>query len=425
MKFLSTPSARRATGDASGVQRAPVISIHALREEGDQQAAPVVSTADKFLSTPSARRATIPSRQGLQGQGISIHALREEGDAAVNDLLQRHNISIHALREEGDPFRHRSERVKEDFYPRPPRGGRRDAQGAVDLDAVFLSTPSARRATHSPQCGSGCKRYFYPRPPRGGRPSPLAPRSTLTRFLSTPSARRATLAACAALHADAISIHALREEGDTVPSSETTSVEDFYPRPPRGGRLQPVFQGKNCCLNFYPRPPRGGRPINLGSGAMRGDFYPRPPRGGRRRAENVVTADTLFLSTPSARRATHPRFCCSGESGISIHALREEGDVCGSPHAGHHKGFLSTPSARRATKVGGHGLQVRRISIHALREEGDLSRMAQNLQQVKFLSTPSARRATHQRISDGAGAAISIHALREEGDLSHPPFATF
>ncbi len=191
-RFLSTPSARRATGDASGVQRAPVISIHALREEGDQQAAPVVSTADKFLSTPSARRATIPSRQGLQGQGISIHALREEGDAAVNDLLQRHNISIHALREEGDPFRHRSERVKEDFYPRPPRGGRRDAQGAVDLDAVFLSTPSARRATHSPQCGSGCKRYFYPRPPRGGRPSPLAPRSTLTRFLSTPSARRAT-----------------------------------------------------------------------------------------------------------------------------------------------------------------------------------------------------------------------------------------
>ena len=203
-----------------------------------------------------------------------------------------------------------------------------------------------------------------------------------------------------------------------MPSSETTSVEDFYPRPPRGGRLQPVFQGKNCCLNFYPRPPRGGRPINLGSGAMRGDFYPRPPRGGRRRAENVVTADTLFLSTPSARRATHPRFCCSGESGISIHALREEGDVCGSPHAGHHKGFLSTPSARRATKVGGHGLQVRRISIHALREEGDLSRMAQNLQQVKFLSTPSARRATCCMVFTSYVGSISIHALREEGDSS-------
>ena len=146
-----------------------------------------------------------------------------------------------------------------------------------------------------------------------------------------------------------ISIHALREEGDTVPSSETTSVEDFYPRPPRGGRLQPVFQGENCCLNFYPRPPRGGRPINLGSGAMRGDFYPRPPRGGRRRAENVVTADTLFLSTPSARRATPTPPPGAANRLISIHALREEGDLYA----------LSDMEDAYA------------ISIHALREEGD------------------------------------------------------
>ena len=145
--FLSTPSARRATFWRFRNGLCDEISIHALREEGDQQAAPVVSTADKFLSTPSARRATIPSRQGLQGQGISIHALREEGDAAVNDLLQRHNISIHALREEGDPFRHRSERVKEDFYPRPPRGGRHQTTLTAEMYRKFLSTPSARRAT--------------------------------------------------------------------------------------------------------------------------------------------------------------------------------------------------------------------------------------------------------------------------------------
>ena len=147
-EFLSTPSARRATlsnrlwlgrlfisihalreeGDAYEpfhLREKIEISIHALREEGDQQAAPVVSTADKFLSTPSARRATIPSRQGLQGQGISIHALREEGDKGRRSRITG----------------------QKDFYPRPPRGGRRDAQGAVDLDAVFLSTPSARRAT--------------------------------------------------------------------------------------------------------------------------------------------------------------------------------------------------------------------------------------------------------------------------------------
>ena len=34
------------------------ISIHALREEGDEAAAMVQDVEDEFLSTPSARRAT-------------------------------------------------------------------------------------------------------------------------------------------------------------------------------------------------------------------------------------------------------------------------------------------------------------------------------------------------------------------------------
>ena len=34
--------------------------------------------------------------------------------------------------------------------------------------------------------------------------------------------------------------------------------------------------------------------------------------------------------------------------------------------------FLSTPSARRATHHHRHSGQCRRISIHALREEGDI-----------------------------------------------------
>ena len=57
IKFLSTPSARRATADLGREQRHEVISIHALREEGDVQA--VVDALHKL---------------------ISIHALREEGD---------------------------------------------------------------------------------------------------------------------------------------------------------------------------------------------------------------------------------------------------------------------------------------------------------------------------------------------------------
>ena len=39
----------------------------------------------------------------------------------------------------------------------------------------------------------------------------------------------------------------------------------------------------------------------------------------------------LFLSTPSARRATHNGRVVIIQHQISIHALREEGDFCSSP----------------------------------------------------------------------------------------------
>ena len=57
-----------------------MISIHALREEGDVQAGTVL---------------------GASGP-ISIHALREEGDRRRRTGAVQRKISIHALREEGD-----------------------------------------------------------------------------------------------------------------------------------------------------------------------------------------------------------------------------------------------------------------------------------------------------------------------------------
>ena len=59
----------------------------------------------------------------------------------------RHEISIHALREEGDLIQSRLDETK----------------------IEFLSTPSARRATHRGQKQVGQRCDFYPRPPRGGR----------------------------------------------------------------------------------------------------------------------------------------------------------------------------------------------------------------------------------------------------------------
>ncbi len=74
--------ALREEGDAdcSRSRRQAGISIHALREEGDEQLYKGAGRGEEFLSTPSARRATGRRRQGVQHQSISIHALREEGD---------------------------------------------------------------------------------------------------------------------------------------------------------------------------------------------------------------------------------------------------------------------------------------------------------------------------------------------------------
>ena len=57
-RFLSTPSARRATEYSEGPQGPGSISIHALREEGDARDQVKTRGNSLFLSTPSARRAT-------------------------------------------------------------------------------------------------------------------------------------------------------------------------------------------------------------------------------------------------------------------------------------------------------------------------------------------------------------------------------
>ena len=205
------------------------ISIHALREEGDDHGFEIQPEAAIFLSTPSARRAT-PHRLGVvQGQPISIHALREEGD------LELYGVPAANIR--------------------------------------FLSTPSARRATFGRSWTVTALSYFYPRPPRGGRPSKPPFCCALTRisihalreegdspfwhindvaqiFLSTPSARRATRQRGPCRHHRSISIHALREEGDMLLQADSSRASNFYPRPPRGGRQQKQRQNLYFQTNY-------------------------------------------------------------------------------------------------------------------------------------------------------------------------------
>ena len=123
---------------------------------------------------------------------ISIHALREEGDRVrVAGEFPPAGISIHALREEGDSEVAVSRRAATNFYPRPPRGGRR-AEAAKNR-AWQISIHALREEGDSAHLAkSGLKLYFYPRPPRGGRHH-----RPYSQYLQ-----------------QNISIHALREEGD-------------------------------------------------------------------------------------------------------------------------------------------------------------------------------------------------------------------
>ncbi len=170
------------------------------------------------------------------------------------------------------------------------------------------------------------------------------------KFLSTPSARRATGPRRGDTPFRGISIHALREEGDGL----------------AGGGL-------------------GGT----------NNFYPRPPRGGRRKGHVLQADRVIFLSTPSARRATRSVFAESIKcTSISIHALREEGDAGAAAF-----GRCRTRISIHALREEGDPLRfpasyLQSISIHALREEGDLRMLLNSALISLFLSTPSARRAT-------------------------------
>ena len=126
-----------------------------------------------------------------------------------------------------------------------------------------------------------------------------------------------------------ISIHALREEGDSrrpgcpcaflsTPSARRATTDTgacgsigmhFYPRPPRGGRhLVQLFQCDFICISIH---------------ALREE--------GDSVSSTLPVTMFLFLSTPSARKAT-------------IQCLKVT----------MYKGeFLSTPSARKATDIFG------------------------------------------------------------------------
>ena len=304
------------------------ISIHALREEGDQKGSFKRPSTTNFNPRP-------PRGGRLSVDGVLFDKLLFQSTPSAR------RATVHLSEQiPGD----------RDFNPRPPRGGRPYRNLSKKIKAQFQSTPSARRATQRQERvhGAGfisihalreegdynrwitkaatmeisihalreegdlvtltCFRRFFdfnPRPPRGGRRVTGKHFIDVERFQSTPSARRATRAAHQGLCQDLISIHALREEGDGKTRALQTTQQNFNPRPPRGGRHPEVYARRvRDRISIHALREEGDQDFLVGMG------------------------DTLkFQSTPSARRATRKRIL--------------------SPSWGE---FQSTPSARRATE---------------------------------------------------------------------------
>ena len=169
--FLSTPSARRATTKSHLFSCLQVISIHALREEGDRVPCGIMATVFYFYPRPPRGGRLLVAAVGFQCHIISIHALREEGDILFSCSA---------------PFFYNY------FYPRPPRGGRPELWNGWARCWKFLSTPSARRATGTVECCANCTVISIHALREEGDAWYNRPITKHKTFLSTPSARRAT-----------------------------------------------------------------------------------------------------------------------------------------------------------------------------------------------------------------------------------------
>ena len=137
-----------------------IISIHALREEGDSLGGDVIlnqrnfnprpprgerplgtvttSIQTLFQSTPSARRATTTTAPTLTpSTHFNPRPPRGERLEAHNSQVSAKMISIHALREESDARRRFRCRLTGNFNPRPPRGERLDHDSGVELHGLI------------------------------------------------------------------------------------------------------------------------------------------------------------------------------------------------------------------------------------------------------------------------------------------------
>ena len=171
------------------------IVIWVFCEEGDSCICSYSPAGHYFYPRPPRGGRQVTLNELVVYDEISIHALREEGDVDDRHLFRVKVPFLSTPSARRATFtRSGALPLKGHFYPRPPRGGRlcRSSAGRKQHHVHFYPRPP-RGGRRCVQLTQRFIQHFYPRPPRGGRHADTDRRNRHIR----------------------ISIHALREEGDT------------------------------------------------------------------------------------------------------------------------------------------------------------------------------------------------------------------
>ena len=326
--FLPTPSTRRATYAFFVPNRLLWISTHALHEEGDRATRSSSANGFEFLPTPSTRRATRYDRQCTNFDGFLPTPSTRRATQNCNLFpLDRHKFlpTPSTRRATGSAVLQPPPLF--DFYPRPPRGGRH-GNGSL---------PTAPDT------------HFYPRPPRGGRPDSDSRLKAHVHISTHALHEEGDLPHGQLQRQHQISTHALHEEGDQQQPDDPLAPQLFLPTPSTRRATKPPPRNPAASWKFLPTPstrratalklrramddvflptPSTRRATVMGDGGRAHgnisthalheegdyrplvfpihplDFYPRPPRGGRPTRTFTLCFLSIFLPTPSTRRAT-------------------------------------------------------------------------------------------------------------------------
>ena len=284
------------------------ISIHAPREGSDAAPAASGSRSGRFLSTLPARGAT-PCSTSTSSPTPHFYPRSPRGE--------RHT-------------RRRALACPPNFYPRSPRGERRRRQGV-------------RRRQDS---------YFYPRSPRGERHG--------CRHLSQ--------------RTGSISIHAPREGSDWGSRGEAAMHLQFLSTLPARGATSRLCRQPRRRQNFYPRSPRGERLQRAVVHLAVGGISIHAPREGSDGSNPPGTlSGRRFLSTLPARGATVQAAASDLLATlISIHAPREGSDYQDwTPSGEPERISIHAPREGSDTTYSLSGSLFFEISIHAPREGSD------------------------------------------------------